>query len=61
MSRLFNEKMTYPEAQQAFFSAVRGKTAEESAEIISEYKKVVSVITERELSEFDGWLTSYPL
>ena len=61
MSTLFNEKMSYSEAQKVFFSSVAGKTAEEKNRIREEYRSILPAITNRELGEHPNRMTSHPL
>ena len=58
MSGLFSETMTYPQARTVFFQAVKGKSQEEIEQIAKEYRAIVPIITEREMKEHDGWMTS---
>lgn len=55
---LFNCDMSWIEAQTVLFSAVEGKTKQEIDEIKNEYRKVLPVITEKEL-EGGPAMTSY--
>lgn len=61
MSDLFNKNMSYPEAQRVFFAAARGKSGAEFDDIKREYLEVLPAITEREMSNNKGRLTSHPL
>lgn len=61
MKKLFNTGMTLAQARNIFFEAVKGKQPEEVQQILKEYREVVPVITEKELRENEGWLTSDPL
>lgn len=61
MSSLFNEEMTYAEAQRRFFDAAIGKDKDEKERVKSEYLAILPIITKRELSEYAGRLTSHPL
>ena len=56
----FSEDMTYIEALTKLNTVCEGMTEEERKKLCEEYKKVISVITEREL---DGSpiMTSYPV
>ena len=61
MNKLFNERMTYPEAQKVFFSSLDGKTGNEIENIKKEYAEILPAIIERELRENEGVMTSYQL
>lgn len=61
MKQIFNTNMTYAEAQRTFFDEAIGKSTAEKAKIKAEYRKVVPVILERELTEHPNRMTSHPL
>ena len=46
---IFEENMTYPEALKVFFRATDGKSKKEIEQIQSEFKKIISVIVNREI------------
>ena len=58
---MFNEGMTYAEAQRRFFDAAVRKDKDERERIKSEYLTILPILTKRELSEYAGRLTSHPL
>jgi hypothetical protein len=55
----FTGEMTRIEALTTLYTVVEGKSKEEIEQIKEEYKKVIPLITHRELADNDGWLTSY--
>lgn len=61
MKSMFNENMTYPEAQSVLFSAVEGKSDQEKKRIFDEYKAVLPAITKKEFKEPFWTMTSYKI
>lgn len=57
MTDLFNEQMTFEEAQLAFFKAIDGKTKEEAEEIRKQFFAAIPKITKREITMAEkGWI-----
>ena len=56
----FSEDMTYIEALTTLNTVCEGMTKEERKILCDEYKKVIAVITEREL-DGEPVMTSYPV
>ena len=57
MTELFNEQMTFEEAQFAFFKAVDGKSEEETEKIRKQFFATIPKITKREIELSEkGWL-----
>ena len=58
---IFNENMSYYEAQKTLFSSVDGKSKEEIEEIKKEYSAVLPKIFSRETDVKNGWMTECPI
>ena len=58
---IFNENMSYYEAQRTLFSSVDGKSKEEIEEIKKEYSAVLPKIFSREKNVTNGWMTECPI
>ncbi len=61
MNGLFNDDMSYAEAQKALFRYAAGKPTSEIERIKAEYYAIIDKITKRELRENAGCLTSNPV